>query len=97
MMPSAVRDGGLATGAEALSRNCWGGMHAETVMRIVGPQRRALTDDEVKPWRRVWSNVLLPEVVMSLQVPLMVQDLTTVIRAGAATDEPVRPCSAFLS
>ena len=118
MMPScagaAVRGGGVARGtAGELMRHCWGGIHADTVMRIaaprcalscdmhaeslmriIGPRGRALTNDEAKPWRRVVSNVLSPEVVMSLQVPLMVQDLTTVIRAGAATDEPVRPCSA---
>lgn len=75
-----------------------GGMHADTVSRLVGPRQRMLTDEEAKPWRRILSNALSPDVVMSLQVPLMVQDLTTVIRAaGGITDEPVRPCSSSSS
>lgn len=67
---------------------------ADAVMRLTAPQGMRITDAQAKPWRRVLSSVLSPEVVMSLQLPLMVQDVTTQMRAIASAGEEVRtvPC-----
>lgn len=65
------------------------GSGAGPVARLVFPRERSLTDAEAKPWRRMLSSVLSPEVVTSLQLPLMVQDISTQMRAIACAGQEV--------
>eukprot|EP00892_Ulva_mutabilis_P000151 jgi/Ulvmu1/10136/UM006_0090.1 len=61
----------------------------DTVLKLIGPRGRLFTDAEALPWRRTFSNILSPEAVMSLQVPVMAEDFPRQLREAVSSGEPV--------